>query len=139
LTKIPAALFIVDINKEHIAVAEARKLSIPTFAIVDTNTNPLLIDFPIPANDDAAKSIGIILDYISDAIVEGLNERKAEKDYADFEDEEKSETAEIQDTDLVDDEDINVPKVKMTEKSIKIDIVDEEEEDVSGNKIKKMK
>jgi small subunit ribosomal protein S2 len=80
LVKIPSALFVVDINKEHIAIAEARKLNIPTFAIVDSNTNPQLIDFPIPANDDAAKSIGLILDYITDKFAEGVAEKKAEKD-----------------------------------------------------------
>jgi len=138
LTKIPAALFIVDINKEHIAVAEARKLNIPTFAIVDTNTNPQLIDFPIPANDDAAKSIGIILDYISDAIVEGLNERKAEKDYADY-DEEASETAVKKDNELIDEVEVTDLKVKIAEKSIKIDIEDEDEEDASEKKILKKK
>ena len=80
LSRLPAAIFIVDINKEHIAVAEAQKLNIPTFAITDTNTNPNLIDFPIPANDDAAKSIDIIVKLMVDAIEEGLNERKLDKD-----------------------------------------------------------
>ena len=80
LTRLPSALFIVDINKEHIAVAEARRLNIPTFALVDTNTNPELIDFPIPANDDASKSIAAILKYMCEAIQEGLNERMLDKD-----------------------------------------------------------
>ncbi len=80
LNRLPSALFIIDINKEHIAVAEARKLNIPTFAMVDTNTNPDLIDFPIPANDDASKSINVILEAIVNAIEEGLNERKFDKD-----------------------------------------------------------
>lgn len=80
LNKLPSAIFIVDINKEHIAVAEARKLNIPTFAIVDTNTDPNLIDFPIPANDDASKSIAVILDYVTKSIEEGLTERKMEKE-----------------------------------------------------------
>ena len=79
LNRIPSAIFIVDILKEHIAVAEARKLNIPTFALVDTNSDPNLIDFPIPANDDASKSIAIIVKLMVDAIEEGLNERKAEK------------------------------------------------------------
>ena len=79
LVRLPAALFIVDINKEHIAVAEAQRLGIPTFAIVDTNCNPDLIDFPIPANDDASKSISVILKSMVDAIQEGINERKMEK------------------------------------------------------------
>jgi len=82
LTRLPAALFIVDIRKEHIAVAEARKLNIPTFAMVDTNSDPSLVDFPIPANDDASSSIEQIISLMCDAIGEGLNERKAEKEKA---------------------------------------------------------
>lgn len=82
LSRLPAAIFIVDIMKEHIAVAEAQKLNIPTFAIVDTNSNPNEIDFPIPANDDASKSISIILKTMIEAIQEGLAERKLEKDKA---------------------------------------------------------
>lgn len=80
LNRLPAALFIVDIKREHIAVAEAHKLNIPTFAMVDTNSDPTLVDYPIPANDDAAKSIALIAKVITDAIVEGLAERKKEKD-----------------------------------------------------------
>lgn len=80
LTRLPAALFIVDIKKEHIAIAEARKLNIPTFALVDTNSNPDLVDFPIPGNDDASSSIDKIMSVITEAIAEGLNERKAEKE-----------------------------------------------------------
>ena len=88
LSRLPAAVFIVDVLKEHIAVAEARRLNINTFAIVDTNSNPNLIDFPIPANDDASKSIAIIVQAICDAIAEGLNERKMDKDNIDVEEEE---------------------------------------------------
>ena len=80
LSRLPAAVFIVDILKEHIAVAEAHRLNIPTFAIVDTNSNPNLVDFPIPANDDASKSIGVIVKAVCDAIAEGLSERKMDKD-----------------------------------------------------------
>ena len=80
LTRLPSALFVVDINKERIAIAEAKKLNIPTFAIVDTNSNPKNIDFPIPANDDASKSISLIVKIMVIAIAEGLNERKFEKD-----------------------------------------------------------
>lgn len=80
LNKLPSAMFIIDINKENIAVAEARKLNIPTFAIVDTNTDPNLIDFPIPANDDASKSIAIIVEYLTKAVEEGLAERKMERE-----------------------------------------------------------
>lgn len=76
MTRQPAAIFIVDILKEHIALAEARRLNIPTFAIVDTNSNPKMVDFPIPANDDATKSIALILDVICQAIQDGLEDRK---------------------------------------------------------------
>lgn len=80
LTRLPAALFIVDIQKEKIAVAEARRLQIPVFAMVDTNSNPNLVDYAIPCNDDAAKSIAIVVDTLAKAIQEGLSERKVEKD-----------------------------------------------------------
>jgi small subunit ribosomal protein S2 len=80
LNRLPSALFIVDIIKEHISLAEARKLSIPTFAIVDTNSDPTLVDFPIPANDDAAKSIALIIDVMVQAIEDGVSERKFDKD-----------------------------------------------------------
>lgn len=90
MSRLPAALFIVDIVKEHIAVAEARRLNIPTFAIVDTNSNPNIVDYPIPANDDAAKAISLILDVVTGAIQEGLSERKHEKDKND---ESKAEVA----------------------------------------------
>lgn len=80
LSRLPAALFVVDISKEHIAIAEAKKLNIATFAIVDTNSNPNLVDFPIPANDDASKSISLIVETMAKAIEEGLAERKFDKD-----------------------------------------------------------
>jgi small subunit ribosomal protein S2 len=80
MTRLPAAIFLVDIVKEEIAMKEAIRLNIPTFAMVDTNTNPQPIDFPIPANDDATKSIALILDHITGAIKEGLEERKMTKD-----------------------------------------------------------
>lgn len=79
MTRQPAAIFIVDILKEHIALAEAHRLNIPTFAMVDTNSNPKLVDFPIPANDDATKSISLIMEQICDAIREGLEDRKNSK------------------------------------------------------------
>lgn len=79
LNRLPSALFVVDVMKEHIAVAEAKRLGIPVFAIVDTNSNPEDIDFVIPANDDASKSIEIILDAVCSAMAEGLEERKVEK------------------------------------------------------------
>lgn len=80
LTRLPAAIFIVDIKKEHIAVSEAHKLNIPTFAITDTNTDPTQVDFAIPGNDDATKSIAIIMDVVCKAIEEGLSERKVDKE-----------------------------------------------------------
>ncbi len=95
LSRLPSALFVVDIMKEHIAVAEARKLNIPTFAIVDTNTNPNLIDFPIPANDDASKSIALIVGKMVDAIEEGITERKNNKDL--IQEEEEEEVDEVKD------------------------------------------
>lgn len=80
MSRLPGALFIVDIKREHIAVAEAKKLGIPTFGIVDTNSNPEIVDYAIPANDDASKSINTILSYVVDAVGSGLTERKADKD-----------------------------------------------------------
>lgn len=80
LTRLPAAVFLVDVRKEHIALAEAKKLGIPTFAMVDTNSDPRSVDFAIPANDDASKSIAKIMDVVTGAIAEGLSERKMDKD-----------------------------------------------------------
>jgi small subunit ribosomal protein S2 len=80
MTRQPSALFVVDVCKEHIAVHEAKRLGIPVFAMVDTNSDPSDIDFVIPANDDAAKSISLVIELMTQAIAEGLNERKAEKD-----------------------------------------------------------
>ncbi len=82
LNRLPAALFVIDVKREHIAVAEAQKLNIPVFAMVDTNSDPSNIDFPIPANDDAFKSISIITTYIGKAIEESLMERKKDKEEA---------------------------------------------------------
>ncbi len=80
LTRLPSALFIVDVTKEHIAVKEAKRLGIPVFAMVDTNSDPSDIEFPIPANDDASKSISLIVGILCQAIEEGLSERKIEKE-----------------------------------------------------------
>ncbi len=80
MSRLPAALVVVDVNKEHVAVKEANKLNIPIVALVDTNADPRPIDFPIPANDDASKSIELILDYLASAVAEGLEERKAVKE-----------------------------------------------------------
>ena len=83
MNRLPAAIFIVDIKKEHIALAEARNLNIPVFAMVDTNSSPKNIDFVIPSNDDATKSIELIVGLMCDAVKEGLGERKASKEKAD--------------------------------------------------------
>lgn len=80
LTRLPSAIFIVDINKENIALLEAKKLNIPTFAMVDTNSDPTKVDFPIPSNDDASKSIAVVIDRIAQALNEGLSERKTDRD-----------------------------------------------------------
>lgn len=90
MNRLPSALVIVDIKREHIAVAEAHRLNIPTFAIVDTNSDPSQVDFAIPANDDAAKSIALIMQTLTDAIVEGMQERKRDR-----EEENETEGAEV--------------------------------------------
>ncbi|GAB2690255.1 30S ribosomal protein S2 [Hymenobacter frigidus] len=82
LGRLPAALFVVDVKREHIAVKEAHKLGIPVFAMCDTNSNPELVQFPIPANDDASKSIQLIVSVIGKAIEDGLSERKVDKEDA---------------------------------------------------------
>lgn len=90
LTRLPAALFIVDVKREHIAVAEAKRLGIPVFAMCDTNSNPELVDYPVPSNDDAYKSISLITLAIGKAIEEGLMERKQDKDDARLAEEEET-------------------------------------------------
>lgn len=87
LSRIPAAVFLVDINHEKIALAEAKRMNITTFGMVDTNSDPTRVDFPIPSNDDATKSIAIITHYIAAAIAEGLSERASEKDESSEEEE----------------------------------------------------
>ena len=91
LGRLPSALFVVDVMKEHIAVAEANRLGIPVFAMVDTNSDPSNVDFVIPANDDASRSIEIVLDALCSAMAEGLQERSVEK--ADAEDKEEGAEA----------------------------------------------
>ncbi len=112
LTRLPAALFVVDVNIEHIAVAEAKRLNIPTFAIVDTNSDPNVVDFPIPANDDAATSVELIVGAITQAIEEGLRERKADKDVE--KDQEKSMAEAVLEEEMKEREE----KVKKIEKGI---------------------
>ncbi|MFN3801825.1 30S ribosomal protein S2 [Belliella pelovolcani] len=98
LTRLPAALFIVDIKREHIAIAEAQKLGIPVFALVDTNSNPNEVDFPIPSNDDAFKSISLLVKAFGAAIEEGLSERKKDKEDAKLTEEEEAKRAVDADT-----------------------------------------
>ena len=93
LTRLPAALFIVDVKREHIAVAEAKRLNIPVFAMCDTNSNPDAVDFPIPSNDDAYKSIALITLAMGKAIEEGLMERKQDKDQSNLQEEEEAKRA----------------------------------------------
>ncbi len=116
LTRLPAAMFVVDIVKENIAVREATRLNIPVFAIVDTNSNPNMVDFPIPANDDASKSIDLIVSYLAEAIEEGLSERKLEK--------EKETSAKDKKV-----KDAKDAKEAAALKKLKLDDLDEEEED----------
>lgn len=125
LTRLPSAVFVVDINKEHIAISEARRLNIPTFALVDTNTNPDLIDFPIPANDDASKSIALIVKYMCDAIQEGLSERKMDKDARESADESEEKSERLA-SELLDDE---VEGVKDETKVKKVKSVTDESSD----------
>jgi len=99
LNRLPAAVFVVDINHEHIAIKEAKKLGIRTFGMVDTNSNPNLVDFPIPANDDASKSIEIITRYLADAVKEGLSDRQNMKDNMEEEEPAEVETADSEATD----------------------------------------
>jgi small subunit ribosomal protein S2 len=122
LSRLPSAVFIVDIMKEHIAVAEAKKLNIPTFAIVDTNSNPNEVDFPIPGNDDASKSISLIVKTMIDAIQEGLAERKLEKDK------------------VADEEDDSEGALKVKAKSLEeVEEMDEEEKEAAKAKARKLK
>lgn len=95
MNRIPSALFIVDINKEHIALEEAKKLNIPVFGMVDTNSDPTSVDFAIPANDDASKSISLIVTAVAQSIAEGLNERKLSKDKKEQEAKDEQEAQDI--------------------------------------------
>ena len=140
MSRLPAALFVVDTTREHIAVAEAMKLNIPIFAMVDTNSDPRVIDYVIPSNDDASKSIESIMSFVSEAIIEGLSERKAGSD-DDSDDEEgmakkakapkkekeaKKVKAEVPSTDEEDVEDMKEAKQPVRQKSKK-EVLNEEE------------
>ena len=123
LSRLPAALFIVDITKEHIAVKEAKRLNIPTFAIVDTNSNPNEVDYAIPANDDASTSIAFIIELMAGAIREGLADRKMDKEAQASEEKETKEESKLEAEELL----VSDPKLKGFVKS-------EEEVDKSGGK-----
>ena len=140
LTRLPAAMFIVDIHKEHIAVHEARRLNIPIFAMVDTNSDPNLVDFPIPSNDDASKSILLILDIICKAMQEGLDERKMEREKESDGDKKKkddrSDDAEDGDDEMEEPRDRRTAARKTltlkapAKKGVAVEIEEEEEEEI---------
>jgi len=111
LTRLPAAIFVVDILKEHIAIKEAKKLNIMTFAMVDTNSDPSQVDFAIPANDDASKSIDLIISIMTKAIEEGLSEKKTDKEQKD------AQEAEDETTDLIEDDEVIEAEAIVPEKS----------------------
>jgi small subunit ribosomal protein S2 len=92
MTRLPGALFVVDIKREHIAIKEAQKLNIPIFAMVDTNSDPRQVDFVIPSNDDASKSINKVLSLVTSAVADGLTERKSDKAEKDSKDEKEPKT-----------------------------------------------
>ncbi len=142
LTRLPAAMFIVDISKEHIAVHEARRLNIPIFAMVDTNSDPNLVDFPIPANDDASKSISLILEVICGAIREGLEERKMEREKEGDQGRHKGDVVDDLDEgdEELDDEDRKPSRKPVNlkapaKKGVAVEIEEEEEEDIEEEEI----
>ena len=114
--RLPSALFVVDIKREHIAIKEARKLNIPVFAIVDTNTDPNLVDFAIPANDDAYKSVQIIISTIGKAIENGLAERSQDRVDAKNREEERKQRAIDENVEVVDE---TAPKAETPKKEVK--------------------
>ncbi len=116
MTRLPGAIFIVDTTREHIAVKEAQKLKIPIFAMVDTNSDPRDVDFVIPSNDDASKSIDKILDLVTSAVAEGLSERKSEKEATEASDASKMEAA-----------------AKEDEAKSKVETVEEKKQETSKN------
>jgi small subunit ribosomal protein S2 len=132
LTRLPAALFVVDVGKEYIAVREAIRLSIPVFAMVDTNSDPNIVDFPIPANDDASKSISLIVNILSEAITEGLNERKLEREKETASKDKKLEKEEILEEEH---EEIEEEEIEEAEEEEEFDVsvvaVEEEFEDTT--------
>lgn len=132
MTRLPAALFVVDVLKEHIAVREAVRLGIPVFGMVDTNSSPEDVDFVIPANDDASKSIELIVGVMCDAIAEGLNERKAERDVESTERKEKKAAPRKKSAARKDDvaEEIEEDEIEDEDEDIEEDDIIEDDEEV---------
>ncbi len=126
MTRLPGALFVVDTMREHIAVKEALKLNIPIFAMVDTNSDPRDIDFLIPSNDDASKSIEIIMSSVTAAIAEGLTERKSEKQS----DNEGDDEVEATETKKYIDPDLDTDEIEKGQKSVKKTVEESEEESI---------
>lgn len=122
LTRLPAALFVIDVSKEQIAVREAKKLQIPVFGIVDTNSDPKPIDFIIPANDDATKSISLILNIMAKAIQEGLEERKIEKD----------KTVDAPEKSIKKTSNIHIEEIEEEEEEIEEDLTDDDDNDITS-------
>ena len=127
MTRLPGAIFIVDTTREHIAVKEAKKLKIPIFAMVDTNCDPRDIDYVIPSNDDASKSISKILDLVTSAVSDGLSQRKIEKEAADEKDAVKMEQAAKGEESKVEDQKQKVDEKPPIEESLKNDEAKSEE------------
>ena len=116
MTRLPAALFVVDITREHIAIKEAQKLNIPIFAMVDTNSDPREVEYVIPSNDDASKSISKVVSYVSEAIIEGLSERKTKEPKKDSAEKEEKSTKEPKAKKAVT-EDVEVPSKDAEDKA----------------------
>ena len=137
LTRLPAAMFVVDVHKEYIAVREANRLNIPVFAMVDTNSDPRDIDFPIPANDDASKSISLIIDFVCDSIAEGLNERKMEKDKEASESKAKAEKKAEKKAEVKEEKKEEKAEKKEEKKAEKVEVKEEKKEEKAEKKAEK--
>lgn len=120
MSRLPAALFVVDITREHIAIKEAQKLNIPIFAMVDTNSDPREVDYVIPSNDDASKSIDKVVSYLSESIIEGLSERKSGKDDKEEGDEKPART--------------RAPKAKKSKEEVEVEVPSTDPEDKKAMK-----
>ena len=129
LTRLPAALFVVDVSKEYIAVREANRLNITVFGMVDTNSDPNSVDFPIPANDDASKSIALIINTVCQAIEEGIQERKMDREKEATSKDKKAE-AKAQEEDLMDEEDYESEEEMEKGKGLDEKSRDMEDEDI---------